>query len=145
MSDFEFRMNQSEKIPIHGERDAHWRDLLQYDEDPETAGLSVLERVKRLANLIGFVDGSPAWKACMGHMVAVAKNGSGLTENEAKITSIALNVLLSLLDGLPVGDEDAFFGRVVEELGTQEGLTSEGALCQLAVAAVGKIEGGVAE
>jgi hypothetical protein len=65
------------------------------------------------------------------------------TSNEAKITSIALNVLLSLLDGLPVGDEDTFFGKVVEEMGTQEGLTSEGALCQLAVAAVGKVKGEV--
>jgi len=66
-----------------------------------------------------------------------------LTPNEAKITGIALDVLLSLLDGLPVGDEDAFFGKVVEEMGTQEGLTSEGTLCQLAVAAAGKVKGEV--
>ena len=54
-------------------RDAHWQHLLQYDEDPESAELSILERVKRLSNLIGFVDGSPSWKAVLGHMIAVSE------------------------------------------------------------------------
>ena len=76
MSDFDFRRAQAEKIPLHKEcvreRDAHWRALLQYDEDPETAGLSILERMKRLALRFGWVEGSCFWKAIMGHLIAVA-------------------------------------------------------------------------
>ena len=75
-AEFDFVTDQAKKIsrldPVE-ERDAHWRALLQYDEDPGIAGLSILERVKRLALLIGFVEGSPAWRAIMGHLIAVSE------------------------------------------------------------------------
>ena len=88
MSDFDFRMAQAEKIPLHEEctreRDAHWRALLQYDEDPETAGLSILERMKRLALRFGWVEGSCFWKAIMGHMIAVAETEHELMLRERR-------------------------------------------------------------
>jgi hypothetical protein len=63
-------VNQQECIR---ERDRHWRTLLQYDDNPATAGLNILERVRRLSQLLGFVNDSPTWRAVLGHLVAVAE------------------------------------------------------------------------
>ena len=53
--------------------DESWRRRLQYDPDPTTAGLSIPERVRRLASLGNFVEGSPLGLAIQGHMLAIAK------------------------------------------------------------------------
>ncbi len=37
-----------------------------------------------------------------------------LTEQEIKATKVALDILITRLDGLPTEDEDMIFGRVVE-------------------------------
>lgn len=37
-----------------------------------------------------------------------------LTIQEVKATEVALDTLVKLLDGLPIGDEDEIFGLVVE-------------------------------
>lgn len=54
------------------ERDDHWHKLLQYEPNPEIAGLSIHERLKRISFAIKMVEDSPAWQDIMGHMTAVA-------------------------------------------------------------------------
>ena len=63
-----------------------------------------------------------------------------LTEQEVKVTQVALDALITALDGLPAKDEDEIFGAVVEAL--EEQVLMEGEVIRAVLRIKEKIDGG---
>lgn len=64
-----------------------------------------------------------------------------LNEKEIAVTQIALDTLVTALDGLPLKDEDALFGEVVEAL--EEQVLMEGDVIKTVLAIKEKVDGGI--
>ena len=66
-----------------------------------------------------------------------------LSEKETKVVQVALDALVTALDGLPLKDEDELFGIVVEALGEQ--VLMEGDVLKTVLRIKDKFDEGVAE
>lgn len=66
---------------------------------------------------------------------------AALNEKETKVVQVALDTLVTALDGLPSKDEDDLFGEVVEAL--EEQVLMEGDVIKTVLAIKEKVGGGI--
>ncbi len=64
-----------------------------------------------------------------------------LNKKEIAVTQIALDTLVTALDGLPLKDEDTLFGEVVEAL--EEQVLMEGDVIKTVLRIKEKVDGGI--